>query len=158
MANPRTLLSCTFMFLVILQSKVLCYQHKVGDLSAWVFLYPPTQDSVIQVTPDSYKSCNLKDPILYMNNGNSLFNITMGGEFYFISGEPGHCIKGQKLHISLVGNGSTMAYAPSSSLPDTAAGPSYANAFGSIPTASSSSSLVIGFSICVMFVIWALFL
>ncbi|KAB1215529.1 Early nodulin-like protein 1 [Morella rubra] len=160
-------------FLVVLQTKVLCYQYKVGDLDAWgiptsanpqvytqwskyhnlkigdslLFLYPPSQDSVIQVTEQSYNSCNLKDPILYMNNGNSLFNITTYGEFYFTSGEQGHCEKNQKLHISVLsGNGS--AYSPSygpSALPDIS--PSYPTVFGTIPqppsssTSSSSSSL-----------------
>lgn len=102
-----------------------------------VFLYPPSQDSVIQVTEQSYNSCNITDPILYMNNGNSLFNITSEGNFYFASGEPGHCEKKQKLHIT-VGNAS--AYSPSygpSALPEIA--PSYTNVFGSIPHPPSSS-------------------
>ncbi|KAM1760138.1 hypothetical protein ACFX11_003050 [Malus domestica] len=85
-------------FLMLIQSQVLCYQYKVGDLDAWgiptsanpqvyikwskyhqfklgdsfLFLYPPSQDSVIQVTAQSYGSCNLKDPILSMNDGNLL--------------------------------------------------------------------------------------
>ncbi|CAO2819322.1 unnamed protein product [Amaranthus hypochondriacus] len=101
-----------------------------------VFLYPPSQDSVIQVTPAAYKSCNLKDPILYMNDGNSLFNITQPGEFYFTSGESGHCQKGQKLHISLAGNGA-IVYA----LSDTADAPSYHQVFGSIPTPNTSPIL-----------------
>lgn len=102
-----------------------------------VFLYPPSQDSVIQVTEQSYKDCNLKDPILYMNNGNSLFNFTAEGVFYFTSGEPGHCEKNQKLYIA-TGNGT--AYSPSygpSALPDSA--PSYPTVFGSIPAPPSSS-------------------
>ncbi|BBH03519.1 early nodulin-like protein 8, partial [Prunus dulcis] len=95
-----------------------------------MFLYPPSQDSVVQVTAQAYTSCNLKDPILYMNNGNSLFNFTSLGNFYFTSGEPGRCQKNQKLHISF-GNGS--AYSPSygpSALPDSA--PSYPTVFGTI--------------------------
>ncbi|KAE8729804.1 Stellacyanin [Hibiscus syriacus] len=102
-----------------------------------VFLYPPSQDSIIQVTEQSYNTCNLKDPILYMNNGNSLFNITKPGEYFFTSGTPGHCQKKQKLYIAVLsGNGS--AFAPSA-LPDTASSPSYPTVFGSIPQPPSSS-------------------
>ncbi|XP_022737969.1 mavicyanin-like [Durio zibethinus] len=154
-------------FFLLVQTKVLCYQYKVGDLDAWgiptsanpqvyakwskyhsfkigdslLFLYPPSQDSVIQVTEQSYNSCNLKDPILYTNNGNSLFNITKPGEYFFTSGEPGHCEKKQKLYIAVLsGNGS--AYSPSygpSALPETASSPSYPTVFGTIPQPPSSS-------------------
>ena len=119
-----------------------------------VFLYPPSQDSVIQVAGEAYKSCNLKDPILYMNNGNSLFNITSEGEFYFTSGVAGHCQKDQKLHIS-VGNGTAIMDAPGpSSL--SADAPSYHTAFGDIPFSPSSSPqltstfllVIIGFVVC----------
>ncbi|KAK9274616.1 hypothetical protein L1049_021866 [Liquidambar formosana] len=183
LGSPRYQLLCAFQFLVLLQTKVFCYQYKVGDLDAWgiptsansdvytywpknhvfkigdslLFLYPPSQDSVIQVTQQSFNTCNLKDPILYMNNGNSLFNITSLGDFYFTSGTAGHCEKKQKLHIS-VGNGST-AYSPSygpGALPDTAA-PSYTPVFGNIPAPPSSSpsqglsvfiAAVVGFVVC----------
>ncbi|XP_004495503.1 early nodulin-like protein 8 [Cicer arietinum] len=169
-----------------IQTKVLCYQYKVGDLDAWgiptstnsqlyakwskfhnltlgdslLFLYPPSQDSVIQVTQESYKSCNIKDPILYMNNGNSLFNITSHGDFYFTSGVVGHCQKNQKIHISIGGNGNVDVEANSpTSLPANA--PSYQTVFGNIPIAPSSSNsphlastfhvLIIGSIISIMF-------
>lgn len=125
-----------------------------------VFLYPPSQDSVIQVTQESYKSCNIKDPILYMNNGNSLFNITSHGDFYFTSGVVGHCQKNQKIHISIGGNGNVDVEANSpTSLPANA--PSYQTVFGNIPIAPSSSNsphlastfhvLIIGSIISIMF-------
>ncbi|KAL9251538.1 Early nodulin-like protein [Drosera capensis] len=156
----------------------LCYQYKVGDLDSWgipssadphvynkwpqyhdfkigdslVFLYPPSQDSVIQVTAQSYNSCDLKDPILNMNDGNSLFNLTSKGVFYFISGQPGHCEKGQKLQISLPSNGSSVSDGSPSgpSTPDS----SYPTVFGSIPTATiaSSSSLLQKFSASTSFI------
>ncbi|KAK8686096.1 hypothetical protein V6N13_125123 [Hibiscus sabdariffa] len=167
MANLRNHFFCAFQLLLLLQTQVLCYQYKVGDLDAWgiptsanpqvyakwsklhsfklgdslLFLYPPSQDSVIQVTEQSYNTCNLKDPILYMNNGNSLFNITKPGEYFFTSGEPGHCEKKQKLYVAVLsGNGTTAApsYGPSA-LPDTASSPSYPTVFGSIPQPPSSS-------------------
>ncbi|CAN4076714.1 unnamed protein product [Withania somnifera] len=153
-----------FQFFLLIESQlVLCVQYKVGDLNAWnipssanrdvyikwsknhlfklgdslLFLYPPSEDSVIQVTKQNYNSCNLKIPILYMNNGNSLFNITRPGEFYFTSGVEGHCEKLQKLHISIPGgNGSTYEEADSPS----ASSPSYPNVFGSIPVQSANSN------------------
>ncbi|OMP02831.1 Plastocyanin-like protein [Corchorus olitorius] len=168
--SPRRFLHvlCAFQFLWLFQTKVLCSQYRVGDLDSWgiptaanplvyakwskyhsfkigdslLFLYPPSQDSVIQVTEESYNSCNLKDPILYMNNGNSLFNITKPGEYFFTSGEPGHCQKKQKLYVYVAG-GNGSALAPSdgpSALPDTAAAsPSYPIDFGTIPHPPSSS-------------------
>ncbi|KAM1536079.1 hypothetical protein TB2_014618 [Malus domestica] len=168
MANlrtPRFQFLLALQLLMLIQSQVLCYQYKVGDLDAWgiptsakpqvytkwskyhqfklgdslLFLYPPSQDSVIQVTAQSYGSCNLKDPILSMNDGNSLFNFTTLGDFYFTSGEPDHCQQNQKLHISfLSGNGS--AYSPSSgpSALDASA-PSYPTVFGSIPAPPTSA-------------------
>ncbi|KAJ8764833.1 hypothetical protein K2173_010298 [Erythroxylum novogranatense] len=170
LGSPRMLVLYVFQLLWLMQIKVSCYQYKVGDLNAWgiptsgnpqiytywskyhtlkigdsiLFLYPPSQDSVIQITEQSYNTCNLKDPILYMNNGNSLFNITTNGDFYFTSGVPGHCEKKQKVQIS-VGNGNgSSAYSPSygpSELPDTA--PSYPTVFGSIPLPPSSSPVII---------------
>ncbi|KAM1788374.1 hypothetical protein ACFX11_038679 [Malus domestica] len=169
MANlrtPRLHFLLALQFLMLIQSQVLCYQYKVGDLDSWgiptsanpqvytkwskyhqfklgdslLFLYPPSQDSVIQVTAQSYSSCNLKDPILYMNDGNSLFNFTTLGDFYFTSGEPGHCEKNQKLHISfLSGNGSADSPSSGPSSLDASA-PSYPTVFGTIPAPPSSSS------------------
>ncbi|XP_030955859.1 stellacyanin [Quercus robur] len=186
--SSRCYFLLAFQFLVLIQTKVLCYQYKVGDLDAWgiptsanpqvytywskyhtlkigdslLFLYPPSQDSLIQVTEQSYTSCNLTDPVLYMNNGNSLFNITAYGDFYFTSGEKGHCEKNQKLHISVL-SATAPAYSPSNG--PSAFSPSYPTVFGSIPqppssalSASSSHSLSIpvfmasltGFLVCAL--------
>lgn len=108
-----------------------------------MFLYPPSQDSVIQVTKESFDSCNLKDPILEMKDGNSLFNITKAGNFYFTSGRDGNCQKSQKLHIFVAGDGSYAEDSPAAG--PSAAAPSYPTVFGSIPmqdSAPSSSTLV----------------
>ncbi|XP_062074643.1 early nodulin-like protein 8 [Humulus lupulus] len=173
--SPKFQLLLASLFLILFQAnKVFCSQYKVGDLDSWgiptsanpqvyakwskyhsfkagdslLFLYPPSQDSVIQVSKQSYNSCSLKDPILYMDNGNSLFNITSEGEYFFTSGKPGHCEKKQKLYI-LVGNGTGTAFSPSSgpSASDTAA-PSYPTVFGTIPAPpSSNSSPALSFSV-----------
>ncbi|XP_006302843.2 mavicyanin [Capsella rubella] len=150
--------------------KVSSTLYKVGDLDAWgipvdakvyskwpkshsfkigdslLFLYPPSEDSLIQVTASNFKSCNTKDPILYMNDGNSLFNLTQNGTLYFTSAHPGHCSKYQKLLVSV---GTYSAEAEALSPSSSADAPSYQNAFGSIPLSqkSSSSSLISAFSI-----------
>ncbi|XP_030540249.1 early nodulin-like protein 1 [Rhodamnia argentea] len=164
--SPSSQLLCA-LHLLLISAQVFSYQYKVGDLDAWgipaesdsqvyaqwskyhsfklgdslLFLYPPSQDSVVQVTRQAYDACNVTDPILYMSDGNSLFNATSPGVFYFTSGAAGHCEKKQKLQISvLYANGS--AYSPSASdgpgaLPDIS--PSYPTVFGSIPVGSSSA-------------------
>nr|VDC59483.1 unnamed protein product [Brassica rapa] len=89
-------LSSVTVLVMILLVQVSSTQYKVGDLDSWgiptdakvytkwpkshsfkigdslLFLYPPSEDSMIQVTASNFKSCNTKDPILYMNDGNSL--------------------------------------------------------------------------------------
>ncbi|KAI7753428.1 hypothetical protein M8C21_022815 [Ambrosia artemisiifolia] len=180
-------LSCFILFFMLIESNVFAYQYQVGNLQAWnlptstdpkvytnwpkkltfkigdslLFLYPPSQDSVIQVTKESYNTCNIKNPILYMDDGNSLFNITSPGVFYFTSGVSGHCEKSQKLQISVYASDGSLpeppAYGPSGALADTA--PSYPTVFGGIPTGpspSSSSSLNIKTSVYVAVVIGVL--
>ncbi|MQM10337.1 hypothetical protein Taro_043224 [Colocasia esculenta] len=144
-------------------------QYKVGDLDAWgvpppgnsqlysawslshhfkigdslLFLYPPSQDSVVQVTEVAFNTCSVGEPILKMGDGNSLFNITSPGEFYFTSGVPGHCQKHQRLHISVPsGNGTffppSAAEAPAGAL--SASSPAYPTVFGPAPPSSASPS------------------
>ncbi|CAA7410895.1 unnamed protein product [Spirodela intermedia] len=139
-------------------------QHKVGDLDAWgippsskpdvysiwsqtrsfqmgdslMFLYPPSQDAVVQVTALAFESCSIEDPILKMDDGNSLFNITSAGEFYFTSGVVGRCEKNQRLRISIGGGNSTSsatADSPAGALPGTST--AYPNVFGPTPPSSS---------------------
>ncbi|KFK32960.1 hypothetical protein AALP_AA6G312000 [Arabis alpina] len=174
--------SLMVLLLILLGQEVSSTLYKVGDMDSWgiptdskvyskwpkshsfkigdslLFLYPPSEDSLIQVTASNYKSCNTKDPILYMNDGNSLFNLTQNGTFYFTSGHSGNCQKYQKLLVS-VGTYSAEADALSPSSSADADAPSYQNVFGSIPLSQkSSSSYISAFSIvvaslaCVVFV------
>ncbi|KAL6660273.1 hypothetical protein ACP70R_002395 [Stipagrostis hirtigluma subsp. patula] len=104
-----------------------CAMYKVGDLDAWGippaskpdvyvrwpksihfalsdsiwFLYPPSQDSVLQVTARAFAACDLANPVLKLADGNSVFNLTTPGRVYYTSGAPGHCHKGQKLTIDV---------------------------------------------------------
>lgn len=92
-----------------------------------------------------------------MNDGNSLFNITSPGVFYFTSGVSGHCQKSQKLQISVYANDGSLpeppAYGPSGALADSA--PSYPTVFGGIPSGPSSAALNIKASVLVTAVIGA---
>jgi hypothetical protein len=53
----------------------------------------------LQVTKEAYLSCNISNPIKYYNEGYTKFRFDHSGPYYFISGENGHCEKGQKLTI-----------------------------------------------------------
>lgn len=65
------------------------------------FLYPPSQDSVVQVTPVAFAACQASDPVLKLDDGNSVFNLTTPGRVYYISAAPGHCRKGQRLAVDV---------------------------------------------------------
>lgn len=104
-----------------------------------VFLYPPSEDAVVQVTALAFESCSIGDPILKMDDGNSLFNITSPGEFYFTSGVAGRCEKNQRLRISTGGGNGTSSPAadsPAGALPGTSA--AYPTVFGPTPPSSSA--------------------
>ncbi|KAF8035662.1 hypothetical protein BT93_C1633 [Corymbia citriodora subsp. variegata] len=74
-------------------------RFRTGD--ALVFKYDPAQDSVLQVTRAAYLSCNASGPVAqYVNrDGEAKVELERSGPFYFISGAPGHCDKGQKLIV-----------------------------------------------------------
>ncbi|XP_077249551.1 uncharacterized protein LOC143889262 [Tasmannia lanceolata] len=64
-----------------------------------VFKYKKGEDSVLVVNKEDYDKCNKTNPIKSFNDGNSVFDFDRSGHFYFISGAPGNCEKGQKLII-----------------------------------------------------------
>ncbi|KAL3819089.1 hypothetical protein ACJIZ3_004994 [Penstemon smallii] len=72
----------------------------IGDSLVWE--YDETKDSVLQVTKRDYVTCNTSTPIeTYNNSGNNTTKVKLerSGPYYFISGEEGHCEKGQKLIV-----------------------------------------------------------
>ncbi|PKU67997.1 Early nodulin-like protein 1 [Dendrobium catenatum] len=105
------------------------------------FLYPPSQDSVVQVTEKAFNVCIVTDPILKMEDGNSIFKFTSPGTFYFTSGVADHCEKRQKLQIAVPdANGAFFqpAGAPAAAA---AGGPAaYPLVFGPMPEGGSSAS------------------
>ncbi|KAG0553145.1 hypothetical protein BDA96_01G569600 [Sorghum bicolor] len=113
----------------------------LGD-SIW-FLYPPSQDSVLQVTPEAFASCDLSRPVARLADGNSFFNLTTPGRAYYASGAPGHCRKGQKLWVDVpMANGTYLQ--PSATdlaalAPTPAADPPAGSASASAPEGASAS-------------------
>eukprot|EP01018_Ginkgo_biloba_P009894 Gb_09364 [translate_table: standard] len=124
-------------FLLAIQTEA-AYQFKVGGLDAWglptavkpdiytqwaaknkfhvgdslLFLYPPSQDSVIQVTEEAYHKCNSSNPIASFDDGNTVFKFDRPGSFYFTSGVAGHCEKSQKLAVIVMGKNGALAPTP----------------------------------------------
>eukprot|EP01018_Ginkgo_biloba_P010157 Gb_03778 [translate_table: standard] len=73
-------------------------RFQVGD--TLLFKYKPNGDSVLQVSPQDYNTCNTSKPIASFNDdGNTEFKFPNSGPFYFISGASGNCEKGQKLVV-----------------------------------------------------------
>ncbi|CAJ2675084.1 unnamed protein product [Trifolium pratense] len=72
-------------------------RFQIGDHLIWK--YEAGKDSVLQVTKEDYVSCNISNPIKQYNDGNTKVRFDHSGPYYYISGEKGHCEKGQKLTI-----------------------------------------------------------
>ncbi|XP_024029347.1 early nodulin-like protein 1 [Morus notabilis] len=65
--------------------------------SSTVWKYHAGEDSVLEVTEESYRSCNMSKPITKHDEGHTEIKLNHSGAFYFISGKKEHCEKGQKL-------------------------------------------------------------
>ncbi|KAL0301192.1 UNVERIFIED_CONTAM: Early nodulin-like protein 2 [Sesamum radiatum] len=114
------------LFLVVFFSGFIkfsfAYQFLVGGRQGWVvnpsedynhwaermrfqvndtllFKYEKGSDSVLLVNKDNYDNCNTGNPILKLDDGDSLFKLDRSGPFFFISGNKANCDQGQKLII-----------------------------------------------------------
>ncbi|KAG2245412.1 hypothetical protein Bca52824_092723 [Brassica carinata] len=72
-------------------------RFKVGDILVWK--YDAKVDSVLQVTKEDYASCNTTKPLKHFNDGDTKFELEHSGTYFFISGAPDHCVKGEKITI-----------------------------------------------------------
>ncbi|KAL5216912.1 hypothetical protein ABZP36_008313 [Zizania latifolia] len=63
------------------------------------------KDSVMVVTEDDYNMCSASHPIFFSNNGDTEVRLDRQGLFYFISGVTGHCERGQRMIIKVIGHG-----------------------------------------------------
>uniref|UniRef100_A0A0E0KWP2 Phytocyanin domain-containing protein n=1 Tax=Oryza punctata TaxID=4537 RepID=A0A0E0KWP2_ORYPU len=86
------------------------------------------KDSVMVVTEDDYNKCKSSHPIFFSNNGDTEVGLDRQGLFYFISGVAGHCERGQRMVIKVIGHDAPPP--PPSSAPPTPPHPSDASALG----------------------------
>lgn len=56
-------------------------------------------DSVLQVTKEDYESCNTAKPLKQYNDGDTKVELDKSGPYFFISGAPGNCAKGEKITL-----------------------------------------------------------
>ncbi|WOL10603.1 early nodulin-like protein 1 [Canna indica] len=166
------IMSAALLLLLLQPQSCWCYEYRVGDLDCWgipphskpllytswsvnhrfhlgdslLFLYPPSQDSVIQVTARAFNSCSLAEPPLQkLHDGNSVFNLTAPGYYYFTSGVAGHCEKDQKLVVAVPSaNGTFLPPPADGGSAGVAAAPgesqSYPIVFGPTPAQGSSGA------------------
>ncbi|GLT35186.1 hypothetical protein SLA2020_096590 [Shorea laevis] len=119
----KNFLGCLMITTVIsLISSSQAYKFYVGGRDGWVanpkenynhwagrnrfqvndtlfFRYKKGSDSVLVVSKEDYFSCNIKNPIKSLTDGNSEFKFDRSGPFFFISGHVNNCNKGQKLIV-----------------------------------------------------------
>ena len=95
----------------------------------------------MQVTERAFNSCSLADPIRKLDDGNSLFNLTTPGNYYFTSGAPSHCEKNQKLAVAVpsLNNGTFFPPAVDFAVPP-AGSQSYLTVFGPAPAQGHSGN------------------
>ncbi|KAL6533831.1 hypothetical protein OROHE_013664 [Orobanche hederae] len=72
-------------------------RFRVGD--SLVLKYNGSGDSILQVTPGDYVTCNTSSPIEKYTGGINTVKLERSGPYYFVSGGKGHCQKGQKLTV-----------------------------------------------------------
>uniref|UniRef100_J3M2K3 Phytocyanin domain-containing protein n=2 Tax=Oryza brachyantha TaxID=4533 RepID=J3M2K3_ORYBR len=75
------------------------------------------KDSVMVVTVDDYDKCQASHPIFFSNNGDTGVRLDRQGLFYFISGVAGHCERGQRMIIKVIGHDAPPAPAPNEASP-----------------------------------------
>ncbi|KFK29357.1 hypothetical protein AALP_AA7G123600 [Arabis alpina] len=66
------------------------------------FKYPKGKDSVLEVSEEGYNTCNTTHPITSLSDGDSQFLLSRSGSFFFVSGNSGNCLKGQKLAVRVM--------------------------------------------------------
>ncbi|KAI5393704.1 early nodulin-like protein 1 [Lathyrus oleraceus] len=67
-----------------------------------LFTYEAGKDSVLQVSKEDYVSCNISNPIKKYNDGKTKVRFDRSGPYYYISGEKGHCEKGEKVTVVVI--------------------------------------------------------
>ncbi|KAG6604788.1 Early nodulin-like protein 1, partial [Cucurbita argyrosperma subsp. sororia] len=81
------------------------------------FKYKNGTDSVLVVSKEDYFSCNTKNPVITLKDGESIFKFGHSGPFYFISGDADRCQKGQRLIVVVLALRHKQHLAPSPQAP-----------------------------------------
>ncbi|CAN6269733.1 unnamed protein product [Urochloa humidicola] len=74
----------------------------VGDIVHFKY---NKEESVMVVTEDDYSNCRATHPIFFSNNGDTEVELDHPGVFHFISGVAGHCERGQRMAVKVLGQG-----------------------------------------------------
>ncbi|PKA59266.1 Early nodulin-like protein 1 [Apostasia shenzhenica] len=80
-------------------------RFKVGDTVSFKY----KKDSVMVVSEEEYDKCHSAHPVFFSNNGKTEVRLDRPGLFYFMSGADGHCERGQKMIIKVMGDGTGSA-------------------------------------------------
>uniref|UniRef100_A0A1J3GMK1 Early nodulin-like protein 1 n=1 Tax=Noccaea caerulescens TaxID=107243 RepID=A0A1J3GMK1_NOCCA len=83
-------------------------RFKIGDSLLW--RYNAENDSVIQVRQKDYERCDRSEPIRGYKDGHTKIELKRSGPFYFISGEEGHCQRGEKLLVVVLSPNHNRSY------------------------------------------------
>ncbi|XP_058092452.1 early nodulin-like protein 21 [Magnolia sinica] len=84
-------------------------RFQVGD----TLIFEYKKDSLMVVNAEDYSQCNSSHPIFFSNNGHTDFKLDESGPFYFISGVSGHCERGQKMIVKVLGQSPAPRNSPS---------------------------------------------
>ncbi|KAJ4829858.1 hypothetical protein Tsubulata_049006, partial [Turnera subulata] len=101
-------------------------------------------DSVVEVDKWGYQHCNASQPIAGFDNGNTVVQLDRPGPFFFISGTPHHCRRGQRLLVEVMGAHHHGPHTPPSiaSPPDSSPAPTHHRSSG-VSTSVEFSSVVL---------------
>ncbi|KAK1290740.1 Early nodulin-like protein 1 [Acorus calamus] len=172
----RLLLLTFFFFTSSLENHMVeSFEFEVGDATGWVI--PPAndtdfynkwasknrfkvgdtinfkykKDSVMSVSEIDYDQCVSTHPMFFSNSGDTDFPLDNSGAFYFISGASGHCQKGQKLIIKVLGGGhSPPSGSPPS--PPSGGGGNSSSTSPSIPTSGGGGGVLVSLQMIVFYV------
>uniref|UniRef100_A0A0D9WB16 Phytocyanin domain-containing protein n=1 Tax=Leersia perrieri TaxID=77586 RepID=A0A0D9WB16_9ORYZ len=81
------------------------------------------KDSVMVVTQEDYNKCKSSHPSFFSNNGDTEVRLDRQGPFYFISGVAGHCERGQRMVIKVIGHELSPPPAPEPAAPSPPSSP-----------------------------------
>lgn len=72
-------------------------------------------DSVLEVSNADYTTCNVSNPVVKFDDGETVFQFRRSGLFYFISGRRGHCKDGQRLIVRVLHPSEAVSAGPAAS-------------------------------------------